>query len=634
MRIIFIDFETYWSATHSLTKMNPIVYMLHPETEVQSIAVKERGQEAFVLFGEDIQAWVASIDWSDVMVVAHNIAFDGPLLAWRYGVNPKMWGCTLSMSKPFFGLSAGGSLAKVADALGVGTKLSLEETNTKGKKLAEFTPSEIEAMREYNKVDVFLCERIFKKLYNKTPPKEFRHIDAVTRMLTEPVFDLDVPLLEAALFEERARKRAQLLGLASHLGAYYEGMDETEAALAVSKTLGSAVKFAALLKEYGIECPTKISPRTGKPTKALAKTDEEFVALQDHEHPIVAMAAQARLGAKSTLLESRLQSFIEVAKFTSNKMPVPQQYHAAHTGRNGGGGASLNLCNLPRVGGNLSDALRNSMIAPSGYKVVVVDLSGIELRVNHILWQVPSSMALFKADREKADLYKTFATALYGVELDAVTKAQRQVAKVAQLGLGYGSGPSTFQKVAKTMGGVVLSEQECVDIVSKWRMQYIHIVQGWKTCQHALTAIARGSEMGIDPWGLMRTDAEGIVLPSGRKIRYEALRTEFNDKTGKLEWVFGTGRKLTRIHGPKMDENLVQALSRDVFKDCLLEVHARTGRYPAHEVYDELVYVVPEAEADDMLATVLDVMRTPPKWWPELLVWAEGDIADSYGAAK
>jgi DNA polymerase I-like protein with 3'-5' exonuclease and polymerase domains len=51
-------------------------------------------------------------------------------------------------------------------------------------------------------------------------------------------------------------------------------------------------------------------------------------------------------------------------------------------------------------------------------------------------------------------------------------------------------------------------------------------------------------------------------------------------------------------------------------------------------VHDELVYVVPDDEAVETLATVQEVMRTPPEWWPELVTWSEGDIADTYGDAK
>lgn len=636
MRILFADFETYWDNTHSLSKMNPIVYCLHPKTEIISLAVKEMNSpNVHVLFGEaDLRDWCNKQDWSDVMLVGHNMSgFDSMLFAWRLGVRPKMWGCTLSMARPFFGLTVGVSLKKVAGALGLGEKGDLEATNTKGKHLSEFSEAELAAMREYNKQDVVLCEGIFKKLVKKTPTKELYHIDAVTRMLVEPKFHVDVPLLEKTLQEERDRKRLILLDLATMLGEYHAGMEEEEATNVVSKTLGSAPKFGRLLKDLGVEVPQKISPTTGKLTPALAKTDEGFLALQNHPDPLVAAAVNARLGVKSTLLESRVESFLEVAKATGGKMPVPQQYYAAHTGRNGGGGASLNLCNLPRVAGKPSDALRNSLIAPPGHKVIVADLSGIELRVNHFLWKVPSSMALFQADPAKADLYKTFASTLYGVPVEEVSKLQRQVAKVAQLGLGYGAGPRTFQRVAKLMGGVDLSDGECEDIVYKWRDAYVQIVQGWKISHAILPVIAQGVETDIDPWGLLRTDSEGIILPSGRKIRYPGLHLETSDD-GKKEWWYGEGRNRARIYAGRVVENIVQALSRDVFKDCLLEIKRRTGIYPAHEVYDELVYIVPEGEAESMLATVLEVMRTPPTWWPELMVWAEGDIADSYGAAK
>ena len=51
-------------------------------------------------------------------------------------------------------------------------------------------------------------------------------------------------------------------------------------------------------------------------------------------------------------------------------------------------------------------------------------------------------------------------------------------------------------------------------------------------------------------------------------------------------------------------------------------------------IYDELVYVVPADEADSVLDTVQRIMRTPPTWWPELVTWSEGDVADTYGEAK
>jgi DNA polymerase I-like protein with 3'-5' exonuclease and polymerase domains len=53
-----------------------------------------------------------------------------------------------------------------------------------------------------------------------------------------------------------------------------------------------------------------------------------------------------------------------------------------------------------------------------------------------------------------------------------------------------------------------------------------------------------------------------------------------------------------------------------------------------HTVHDELVVIVDENQAEECLQFMLTTMRSSPAWWPEIRLWAEGDIADSYGQAK
>jgi hypothetical protein len=240
---------------------------------------------------------------------------------------------------------------------------------------------------------------------------------------------------------------------------------------------------------------------------------------------------------------------------------------------------------------------------------------------------------MYQADPEKADLYKDFASKLYDVPFDEVTKQQRQVGKVAHLGLGFGAGHVTFQKVAKLMGGVDITLDEAKDVVDKWRDAYQEIAAGWRTCHAALPVIMRG-ETGepVDPWGMVTPCPEGLKTPKGM-IRYPNLHTERNDD-GKMEFVYGEGRHKARIYAGKIDENIVQHLARCVIADNAISVKKLTGYNPALTVHDELVYVVPESAAQALLDTVQQVMRTPPTWWPELITWSEGDIADTYGDAK
>jgi len=646
MRIITVDLETYWAKDHSLSKMSPMAYVMHPDTELISMALKEEDGPTDVFFGEDkIRKALSRISWSDVLLIGHNMSgFDAIALSWRLGVKPKMWACTLAMARPIHSITVGGRLGKLVAHYDLGFKDQTALFQTQGKHLCDFTPDEIAAMKVYNKADTDQCYALFHKLKPHYSSKELWHIDATIRMLVEPKFDVNVPMLEAALSMERDQKRKHILMLAKHLrtNEMVEASDAVGGAEtiedleeAVRSELASAPKFSKLLASLGAETPMKASPTNPeKQVPALAKTDEGFIALQEHENELVSAAARARLAVKSTLLETRLQAFIDVAGYTNGKMPMPLNYcGAVTTGR--WSGWAYNPQNMPRVTPDkpkISDALRGCLKAPPGHKVVVADLSGIELRVNHFLWKVKSTMDLYAED-PKADLYRAAGALAYGCSPEEVTKEQRQIEKIKALGLGFGAGAATFVKVAKTMGGLDIDLDQAKAWVESWRTQYIEIVRGWRTCHARLQDIRDGVETAIDPWGLMVTCAAGIRGPSGRIIRYPALHTE-TDTRGGHEWWYGTGRHRARIYAGKVDENCVQFLARDIIADNALDTFKLTGFRPQLSVHDELIFCVPEKEAQPLLDALQGVMRTPPKWWKELVTWSEGSMADTYGAAK
>ncbi len=650
MKPIYLDFETYWDATHTLSRMSPTEYVQHPDTEIISVSIKEGDEPTYVLFGEDnIRKHMQAMDWSDAMAIGHNMSgFDSMILAWRLGVNPKMYGCTAAMARAKYSKTSvyvggknltGVSLKKLAAELDVGAKLDLEATNTKGKHLVNFSEDGIASMEEYNTVDTDLCAKLFKSLIKGFPKQELVLIDMTTRMLVEPQFELDKPKVKLALQQVKVDKRDSLLALAKALdiGTFAaSALEGTSIEETVRTELASAAKFGALLEKLGVPVPMKQSPTNpAKMTPALAKTDEAFIALQTHKNPLVAAAAMARLEVKSTLLETRLEAFIKAANVCDGKIPVPLKYAGADTtGR--WSGEQYNMQNLPRIGASPkpSDALRMSLRAPEGYKVIVSDLSGIELRVNMFLWKVPYAMELFKASPDKADLYKYFAAHdLYDIDEIQVTKTQRQVGKVAHLGLGFGAGGATFQKVAKLMGGVDMSLEEATKVVDTYRSAHAEIKDGWRTFQNFIPNIKQGIETAIDPWEMCVTEHKAVRLPSGRRIYYPDLHQE-QDSNGKLEWWYGNGRTRARIYAGKGVENLVQALARDVIAEHAVKFFKATGMRPALTVHDELVYVVPEDSAEQHLDTLQTIMRQGVSWWPELITWSEGDIARCYGEAK
>lgn len=640
MRLCVLDFETYWSSTHSLTKMSPIVYVQHPDTEIISVAYKFDGEPTQVVFGESaIQAWADATDWSDVMVVAHNMSgFDAMICAWRLGMRPKMWGCTMAMARPFFQSTVGVSLKAVSEALGLGAKGDLLSTNTKGKRLEDFTKAELDAMRTYNALDTDLCHGVFQKLAPLTSRTEAQLIDLTIRMLVEPALVLDVPLLEATRFEEQERRRASVLDLAARLqnvGLLPAEVDPDNLFDDVKAVLASSAKFARLLRMLGVPVPMKPSPSTpGKEIPALAKSDEGMQALVECDDPLVSAAASVRLDVKSTILESRIERFLEAAAATNGFMPVPLAYHAAISSR-WGGTMNLNMQNMPRIPRDStgaiipqpSNALRLSLRAPKGHKVVVADLSGVELRVNMFLWDVPYAVKLFREDPKDADLYKALAADVFNVLYNEVQKPQRQAAKAMALGCGFGlRSADKFCAVAKALAGLTITTDEAARYIEQYRRKHPEVVAGWARSHAALAHIVnREYGVAIDPAGLCVTAEGGIKTPVGF-VRYPMLRQE------DREWVYGDGRNKTRIYAGKVTENIVQHLARCIMAEQMLAI---SKRYKvAHSVHDEVICVVPESEAEECLQFMLETMSTAPTWWPGISLSAEGDIADSYGDAK
>lgn len=638
MDIITVDYETFWSQSYTLSKLSPLEYVMGDEFEVICCAIKKNDEPSQVYFGFDaVAARFAELDIASCALLAHNNSgFDAYISAYRFHLRPKMWLCTAAMARPIHAKTIGVSLRALVKHYGVGVKDDAILHSTRGKHLADFTEVELSQMATYNREDTDQCYALFQKLRPFHSASELWQIDALTRMRTEPAFALDEALLRAAHATEVANKRNALVELAGMLHFTGDFHDEDAMVECVRSSLASAPKFSQLLEARGVATPLKPSPTNpDKQVPALAKTDQAFLDLQEHHDPVVSTAARARLAVKSTLLETRITKFLTANKLAGGRLPVPVRFCGADTsGRDSG--EEYNPQNLPRIDADrpkLTDCLRNSLVAPEGKLVIVADQSGIELRTNHTLWQVPSSMELWKAN-PTADLYRAFAAENNNCTPEQVTKFQRQAAKVAQLQLQFGSGWRRYQSAAAIPWGLILTDEEAQRTTSNYREYYSQIAEGWDRCDEALEYIAAGQHFEIDPWGLCYTEKDAVVLPSGRRIRYPDLRREYNKKRGRVEWVYGHGRHKASIYGAKMVENIVQALARDSIFDCSVDYFRKTGLRPTLRVHDELAYVVPKEQAKTLLDSLQSILRTPPRWWPQLTVWSEGSIGRTYGEAK
>jgi hypothetical protein len=646
MRLVYIDYETFWSATHSLTKMNPITYVMHPETEIQSLSIAFDDYPIDVFFGEErIRRMLSCIDWSDKMVIGHNNAgFDALIHAWRFGIKPKAWGCTLAMSRPFYGLTVGGSLKKVAAELGLGAKGELEAVGTKGRKLADFSETERARMKEYNAQDTHLCREIFKRLAPLLSLHEMKLIDMVIRMTVDPAIEADTQLLRAALAQEIDRKNKSLYTLASICGVAAEDMSEEEAVDAMKPIVMSQPQFASLLQRLGADIPMKASPTArdadGLPKliPALAKSDEGMTALLEHDDPIVAAAAATRLEIKSTQLETRLRTYIEVAEVCGGKLPMPINYCGAAISWRMSGGMKMNCQNLPRVDASdpkPSDALRQSLRAPKGKVIVVVDSSNIELRVAHGLAGAEKTLEKL---RNKEDLYCWFASQLFGRVVTKGDTRERFIGKQAMLSLQYGASWTAFQNMVRVMskGTTLLDEAQCRQIVGLWRDLFPEITHRrnglWAACDRALTAMLSNEGMVIDKAGLCWTvPGNKIITPNEHWLQYPQLRKK-TTPTGRDEWVYGERQNTSRLYGAMLMENLSQHIARLIVMEQTLKL---SRYYPVKlSCHDEAVLVTDEQDADDAKALALKLFSTAPAWWPDLPLAADAGVGYTYAECK
>ena len=617
--IVTIDMETHYDQHYSLSKMTTEQYVRDPRFEIIGVGVKMDDHPTDWYSGDDFGSFLRSMDYSDKAILCHNTAFDGAILSWHFGIKPKLWLDTLSMARPLHKIEVGGSLKALAEFYNLGAKGD-EVVHAKGKRRADFTPEELDRYASYCVQDVDLTYALFKKLRPQLSARELVEIDLTLRMYTEPVIELDTTRLQQHLDAVKAKKAALLDKL---------GGEEKAKSILMSNP-----KFAALLDALGVTPPTKISPKTGKAAYAFAKTDKGMTDLLTHESAAVRAVAEARMGVKSTIEETRTEALMGVAE--RGRLPIMLNYYGAHTGRFSGGD-KLNLQNLPSRGNN---AIRQALCAPPGHKIMACDLSQIEARM--LAW-LAGQDDLVEAFRQGRDVYCEFASDVYGRTITKADKSERFVGKTAVLSLGYGAGAEKFREMLRIQGGVKIDENEAQRIVRLYRQKNHKIVGLWERCNNALSAMTSGLEGSLHE--TISYDHEGITLPNKLQIKYPLLRRQANGfeyvndprqfKKAVKSRLTGNGEEAAwiRLYGPKMVENLVQALAALVIREQMVAV-AKTGVKVAFQVHDELVMVVPDNEVTQRKAQVVAIMSTPPAWAPDLPVECECAVADNYGDAK
>lgn len=715
MLVLTLDFETYYDSDHTIDKVSMGQYLFDKKAQVMILTYKEGESPTRAATGEDeIREVLSRYDWAQVILVAHNINFDARIVLDKFGHKPAKYIDTMGLMAATGGnvIMNGNSLSHVSKLLqkagvAVADKGDVR-AKAKGKRLYRFPDGrwymhecEIDnnylhsiMLNNYTKkgvlkkgkkdartivadaiqlyhdyvtygiADTDICYTAFKYFLPMLTSMELKYHQIMIRCYTEPVLKLD----EAVLLKEMKRLQKRRLDKVRPVAdTYYSGNVEE-----AKKALSSKTLFAVLLKsmggvedyevfdaqardeqvDYAFLIPTKVSEKTGKHDYAFALTDTAFVELANVS-PELKTVLDARKEVASSLEFSRTERFLSSCKWEKT-FGLPYKISGAATHR-ASGAMSLNVQNLSsgRKEGQTT-ALRDSMCAPAGFKIMAVDSSQVEARILAFVSGCIRQLEVFSSG---ADFYSSIGEAIYNepaAHINAMRKAgdaeyiyKRSVAKSCGLGLGYGMGAEAFVDTAFVLAGVVIDLVRSKELKQIYETNYPEIKAFWNTCNKVIGhMLAGGSGTFGGPDGRLfyydgnyqihGATVPSIIMPSGMRLSYYKLcrrKKSYADgserdnyaywglKEGKYQWVYLWGSKLT--------ENLCQALAFDMMKYQGVKMAEQLKI--VLNTHDEWGVVVKEDDVPAARQFAEKCMREVPAWLDGLVVDCESAVGDSYG---
>jgi DNA polymerase len=606
--VLFLDYETYWDTEYTLSKLPTSLYIRDPRFRAHGCAVALDDQPSEWVTHADLPAFWQTVAPMVDAVCAFNGGFDHAITAHYFTGKRFFLLDPMLMAQQLLAFKHP-DLSMSLDSLGRFVFPSNPERwkirdfidDTKGVPI--YPPGLEHKCAEYAKRDNDVSRWLFREFVGQMPAGALETVDLTLAMSVFPVLHMDTDLAGRIYQEETLRK------------------DDTAEALGVDRAaLRSDEQFAEMLRAFDVVPPTKISKRTGEQAYAFAKSDYEFKKLLGHENPVVCELVGARLGERAAQMEKRAAMFMRLP----SPMPVPLGYHKAHTGRHGG--EEYNLQNLKR--GSL---LRECIKAPPGHSIVVADLSQIELRMN--AWFCEEDW-LLDALRAGRDVYCELATDIYGRTITPDDEHERYVGKQGELSCGYQAGHVKFYGTMRSQG-VSITEEEANRAVKTYRAKHTCIVKMWGLLQKILIPIVAGvgDHESLTHKGV-RFEKFRVVLPSGRSIHYPDLHIgEDGEWKYRVNKKRNQGNERKKIYGGAMLENIVQAISYDVFTFHLRWING-LGFPPRMAVHDEAVLCVPDAQAFEAAQKLQAVMCVPPDWCRDAPVSAKSGIGKNYAEAK
>jgi DNA polymerase-1 len=376
--------------------------------------------------------------------------------------------------------------------------------------------------------------------------------------------DIELPTTTVLIAMERAGIHLDCYRLGEIAGKLQDQMEGLEASIyelaGEEFNLGSPQQLGRILFER-LGLPRQRKTKTGYSTDA--KTLE---ALRD-SHPIVCHLLNHRELAK--LLSTYLLALPQAVDPATGRLHTTFNQTVTATGRLSS--SDPNLQNIP-VRTALGAQIRECFTAEPGNLLVVADYSQIELR---IMAHLSGESTLLEAFARGEDIHTHTAAEVFGLAEDQVDSTHRRYAKAVNFGIMYG-----------------------------------------------ISAFGLSQNLGIE-----RDEAAAYIERYFKRMpRVKAFidqTIELARRQGFVATVFGRRRSIPELASGNFQErslgerlavnSVIQGSAADIIKVAMIGCHRRLqegfpGSRLVLQVHDELMFEVPEAEADKVREAVVEEM--------------------------
>lgn len=643
--VLVVDFESYFDDEYTLTKLQTIEYITDPRFEFTGIGW---ASSLGTSFSYNVESTIKILqgrygkNFERVTVVIANARYDATILQEKFNVVPPFIVDIFDLARHYD--------SRMSHALKDLAKMfKLEDkgdtSDFKGLHLCEILSMPGDDLAVYCRKDIRITAKLFKILMELLtwPEIELPIARHTLGLYLTPQLNFDFEL-STEIFDQMNDLLEEII----------------EPTGCSKKLLGSKNDFVMVLGNYlpeGEVVPFKAGKNEMIP--ALSKDDEEFQKLLTHRDDRVRLMCEARMAVKSWPLHiNRVKRMRSQALASYGSLRVPLNYYGCHTGRPSGG-EKINLLNLGGKGRKgmgthkLIAMVRRLLIAPAGKTLVINDSSQIEARLLSWLTGQEDLTAGFARDE---DIYSTFASQLFGVEVRKPTDEERAGAdcgdpdlidwvhdmdmmrgfgKDAILGAGYGMGIQRFYDNCRANPDLrPLFDDGTYDrkfierLIKTYRKMYYKIPEFWKQVEGWFKYVIRfpNETATYDLFGepkLKFWNDNGTVciqLPSGRVLyyRHAAIARE-----GGIRWQWG------HLWGGSITENIIQSIGADLLRLWILDCEAENIPVVTH-CYDEIVGLVDEENAKEDLSLMDEIMCDVPDWAEGCPMASEGMISTFY----